>query len=415
MRKYVFIISLMTVALLLAGCSETKEIPTIDVGKIVDETPSKITMSISSAEISQGGEVNSAATDLQDGDSADNSVSSSSVLTNSETKSGISIDADVTVPQSTEFGTYMVFSGQCSEERAREIKEILLGGVDMQFLVSEARDGVTYVWENDKLGLDVHSRNSNIWLEGDFALNIRNAFFAPRPGHESNVELFEQRDLDFMTRGQAVQTITDILDKLNIKVCSDPDIYSLDENGLKAAKIDFEEHYGGGLPDFDKSCECYYIKFNARFGEIPIYNEQINFQGSEMVAPNPEITAIISADGLQYLSVNDYPSEYELKAPVTAMITAEEAANIAAEKYADASDIMIDIDEIKLMYIYDVPDKSEFSEYNGADKMHPAWICRGNAVHYVSKEIQELRGNDTYSYTTQIDIIIDAVTRKEIL
>ena len=407
MRKYVFIISLLT-ALLLAGCSETKEIPTIDVGKIAEETPSKITMNTAA----QGGEVNFAA-DSQEGYSADNSVSSSDVSTYSKTESGISIAADVTVPQRAEFGTYMVSSWQCSEERAREIKEILLGDVDMEFLISEVRDGFIYVWQNDKLGLDVDSRGSDIWLEGDFAINIRNAFFAPRPGSQSNVELFEQRDLDFMTRGQAVQTVTDILDKLNIKVCSDPDIYSLDENGLKAAKIDFEEHYGGELPDFDKSSECYYIKFNARFGDIPIYNELINFQGSEMVAPNPEITAIISADGLQYLYVNEYPSEYELKAPVTEIITAEEAANIAAEKYADASDMMIDINEIKLMYIYDLPDKSEFAEYNGADKMHPAWICRGSAVHYVSKEVQELR--DTYSYTTLIDIIIDAVTGKEIL
>lgn len=397
MRRKTTAIAALTAALLLAGCAAgKKEITTVDVGNIIEETPSKIVMGSSAG--SQG-EENVSSLGNTGGDP-------------SNTNSGISIDADITVPQSTEFGTYFVDDKPCSEERAREIKQILFGDADMKFEISKSPAGDIYLWgDTDDLHLTVDSRNSRISIEGYFSVCIKNAFDAPRPGNSNNVDLFEQRDLDFMTREQAIKTVADILDKLDIKVSDDPDIYSLDENGLKAAN---EATHATKFPSVDKSCECYYIKFNALYGDIPIYNELINFQG-EGLMPNPEVTAILSADGLQYLYISDPPGKTELKAPITSMITAEQAANIISEKYSYVENLQVSIDEIKLMYIYDLPNNNEAAEHKGATKMHPAWICRGSAIYYISKEIQELRHEKWESYTLQIDIILDAVTGKEIL
>ena len=53
MRKKSIATAVLTTALLLAGCAGNEEIPTADVGKVIAETPSNITMGESGSDNSE--------------------------------------------------------------------------------------------------------------------------------------------------------------------------------------------------------------------------------------------------------------------------------------------------------------------------------------------------------------------------
>lgn len=398
----------------LCGCSKStdnsSDIPTIDVGNIELATPSKITNSNNSGIISSENPTSETRSN------SDQSTENGSAPLPGESSGGMVIDADVSVPSGGSYGEYYVWETGYTEEKAFKIMQRLLGKTDVQYSVFEYDSGDIYHFEEGDLSITIDERYSRIGLNTDLSLKIRNLFEQPRPEETTNIGFFEQRDLDFATRADTVKNIKEMLSNLGVDVCDDPAVYTLDEKGLEKAMDEFEKEHPNNSYEYMpsapyKNFECYYIEFNAKLGGVPIYNQFINYKTLEGFMLNPEITAIVSAEGLKYLSICYLPQKTELKTEVTKMISAQDAAAVAAENYA-YSKYPVNINKISLMYINTILEKSERKGKEGAVKMIPVWVCSGTVVREYD---MSKRGGEVIYREEGIDIYIDAVTGKEIV
>lgn len=423
MRKKLTAIAVLTAALLLAGCAAgNEEISTVDVGKIVEETPSKITLGGSSETASQGGEGSSEAIS-NGGDSSlenvnsgtDNSTVISSGGSGSEHDSGAEINADITVPKAETLGIYYAWSNGVSEDKAYEIKQLLLEGDDTDFtVVTDSRDRTHYYRDLDDRNLSVLGSGHGY----DVSFDTKLGEYINRIFSTANTEFFKQEKLAFCSPDEAVSTVSAILDKLGIEVCSEPKVYALDETSLKNAKSDLEtkhpSFYDDMTVDVSAEWESYYITFNQEYEGVPIHDNLINYQSVQTFMPNPQISAIVSADGLQLFWVSNALTEAQLKENVPAIISAEDAARIIVEEYSDSTDHKVIINEIELMYSFDLLGKGEKAPKSRACILRPVWVCRGSDTEYFSEEMQEIRKLPE-SNTKLITIVLDAVTGKELI
>lgn len=426
MRKKLTAIAVLTAVLLLAGCAAgNEEISTVEVGKIVEETPSKITLDGLSETASQGGEVSSESISGGGESSLENANSgtdNSTVLigdSGSEHDTGAEINADITVPKAETLGIYYAWSNGVSEDKAYEIKQLLLDGDGTDFtVVTDNRDRTHYYRDLVDRRLSVFGSGHDYHVSFETKLGeYINRIFTPT-GSTANTEFFKQEKLAFCPPDEAVSTVSAILDKLGIEVCSEPKVYALDETSLKNAKSDLEakhpSFYDDMTVDVSAEWESYYITFNQEYEGVPLHDDLINYQSVQTFMPNPEISAIVSADGLQHLVVSNALTETQLKENVPAVISAEDAAKIIVEEYSYSPDHKVIINEIELMYSFDLLGKGEKAPKSRACILRPVWVCRGSDTEYFSKEMREMRKLPEFD-TKLITIVLDAVTGKELV
>lgn len=405
-KKY---LALVMAAILLCGCSNEPQISTVEAGKIAEETPSKITFDGNS--IANSNTENMLPDTTSDGNSKEEKTPSETPSSgDSSNEWGVKVDADVTVTQGAKYGVYYPTFKTYSEAEAFEIKQKLLGDTNAEFIKVDAHGDYNYIWETGDISLVVHGGAGSFDINGDYAVFINNIFGPPRPGSQSNADHFTQCELDFCTREQAVNAVAEILAELGVNVADDPETYSISLPDL-LTEVEYDRvnnpFWAENYPEvIGKKYECYYIKFNAELGGIPIYNEMINYRTVPNLATgNPEITAIYSANGLQYLYVDMYPASFELAEEITELVSAEDAAQIAVSKYVDvAGQTAVNIDKITLMYVF-LPKGNDPST-----KFVPAWICSGTI-----REVSTERGPIPTESVERLDIIIDARTGQEII
>ncbi len=433
------LLTLLLMTILLCGCSSNSNITTVDVDKLAEETPSKITIDVDP--ISEGetsskatidvdsisdGETSSKATTDVDPISKDSSTNNP-IKENSNsgegTESGsIAVNADVTIPSQSSYGIYGVSFAKMSESDAFKIKNILWEGIaekydDVEYEVVKSRYGENYIWSNKSIRLGIGSYNSRISMNSEFSGFILNVFYPPTVNSATNVKSFEQCDLDFCTRKDAIEAVLEILEQIDVKVYDDPDVYSLNQRDLKNAANETLKKYpsikdSGTFPTtIDSKYECYYIRFNAQYNGVPIYNQMINFKTiPDYFINNPEIEAIYSSEGLKYLQISNYPYQINLEKEVTELISAEDAARIAVDKYKDVkTSSSISIDKVDLMYVYTPTVKSDITSGEYSAMMTPSWVCSGTLRY------NTVNSDDADKIELKNDIIIDAVTGKEII
>lgn len=386
-KKY---LALVIAAMLLCGCSNEPQISTVEAGKIAEETPSKITF---------GNDLNT-----------ENQSSKTPSSGGSSDEWGVKVDADVTVAQGATYGVYYPTFKTYSEAEAFEIKQKLMGDIDAEFIKVDSHGDYNYIWETEDISLVVRGGAGSFAIDGDYAIFINDIFGPPRPGSQSNADHFTQCELDFCTREQAVNAVAEILAELEVSVADDPEVFSIAlPDLLNEAEYNRVNHpyWAENYPKvIGKEYECYYIKFNAELGGVPIYNELINYTTvPDLITGNPEIKAIYSADGLKYLYVDMYPVGFELAEEITKLVSAEDAAQLAVSKYADvAGQTAVNIDKITLMYVFLLKGNDP------SVKFVPAWICSGT-IRAVSTE----RGKTPIESIKKLDIIIDARMGQEII
>lgn len=303
------------------------------------------------------------------------------------------IDADVVLPDSKKYAVYNVTNRTRSEEEAKKIKYLLLDDPDADFELLKYDDGITiYHWENSDRTLIVRGDSMELEVLTSFSEYVRERFSPISPNGALKPE-FEQRELDFCSIQSAANTVTEILNDIGISVVNPPEVFS----------ISLSENTG------ETPVECYYLRFNMQFDDIPIYNELISYKTIPNYATfNPVVDVIYSADGLMYLNVTDYLGNAEKAYDVTELITAEAAAQIALSKYNEVvSTSSIVFDKIELMYVY-IPD-----EKDKVVRMSPAWICTGTNTEIV--DLSERGGTGTTEQIRKITVIINALDGKEII
>ena len=331
------------------------------------------------------------------------------------------VDADVLVPSKAEYGVY---TASYSNYEPQLVKSILLGDVEAKLNeYPSEKNGIietSYIWNYENTELYFFDSTPMIMLTSDLYNFINCVFSPPYMSSEGNAEMFESCELSFCTGDEAVEAVLEILNELGINVADNPDVYSLSQSDLKSVvnlyteNNIFNDYQLEYIPDtVDSSHECYYIKFNAAYNGIPLYNQYLSYKTiTDFTMSNPEINAIYSADGLKYLCVTFYRGDVQEIDEVTRLISAEAAAQTALNKYKDvvtASEI--NFDAIELMYVYTPLNGETKLNEKGSVKMSPAWVCSGTIV---STEQDKFGGEDQL-VTEKVTVLIDAMTGMEII
>ncbi len=358
---------IMTLTIMCCSCSnEETSLPVIGADSLSENTPDKIIVS------------------------ADES---NSLENNDKTTETAIVDADVVLPESVKYAVYNVSNRTRTEQEAKEIKNQLLNDSDADYEILSYEDGITYyLWKNSDKWLSINGHDLGIGFTTSFSNYVFDRFSVPSPNGVTKPE-FDRRELSFGSIQNAVDHVTEIINNLGISVAKNPEVFSI------------------SLPETSEaaSVECYYIRFNIQFNDIPIYNELINYKTIPDYATfNPTVDAIWSADGLMYLDINNYMGNIEKAYDINELITAEAAAQTSLDKYNEVvTTSSIVFDKIELMYVY-IPDKKD-----NVVKMCPAWICTGTNTEIV--DLSERGGTGSKEQIRKITVIINALDGKEII
>ena len=333
-----------------------------------------------------------------------------------EVSSGVTVDAQVVIPETHQYGTFLAEYPQVDGEYIERAKSLLMKSPDPSLTVSE--DIYSYTAGSEYLG--VCSRFL-AYEDTDFSNLILNIFLPPTRKGMTNAERFADGDLSFCSQAEAVANTVEVLAQLDVSVAGQPRVFSLSQAALQstselyAADNSFYPFDTSIYPDvIDQSYECYYIKFSAQYDQIPLYNELFIYKTiPDFAIEHPEINVIYSADGVKYLSISGYRSALSPAAAVDRIIEPQAAAQMICTKYAEVvTEDRIVFDRIELMYVY-TPDAGY--THSGDEelllKMHPAWVCTGSMS---STQIGG-RGETEHIVAERIAVLIDAQTGLEII
>lgn len=333
-----------------------------------------------------------------------------------EVSSGVIVDAQVVIPDTYQYGAFLAEYPQISSEYIEKAKSLLINDPDPSLTVS----GDIYSYDAGSKYLGICSRFL-AYEDTDFSNLILNIFLPPTRKGATNAERFADCDLSFCSQEQAVADTVDILAQLDISVAGQPRVFSLSQKDLQSAKelytVDnsFYPFDTSLYPDnIDLSYECYYIKFNAQYEQIPLYNELFIYKTiPDFAIEHPEINVIYSAQGIKYISVSGYRPALSNAQAVNHIVEPQAAAQAICDKYADVvSKDRIVFDRIELMYVYTpAPGYTHGSDEEQLVQMHPAWVCTGS----VTSTQTGGRGEAERIAAERIAILIDAQTGREII
>lgn len=330
--------------------------------------------------------------------------------------SSIKVDAEVIVPQNPHLGVY---SASFMDYDIEKVKSILLKDTDSEPETTTIKNGdIIYTWigETERLSID----KTSIWFESDLSDFILNVFLPPTRKGKTNADLFSECDLDFCSRSEAIENVVYALSNMGIDVDPIPEIYSFTQSDLQSVKDLYEKDTSFYPFDtslypkaVDKTDECYYMTFNAQYNNTPLYNELLIYKTiNDFALGNPEINVIYSSEGIRYLYVMDYRREVRLTDSVTKVISAEEAAQKALNKYNEVvTTSEVNFDTIKLMYVYTPINSGGHGSDQSTVKMSPAWVCSGTIV----KTEKSKTGGDDVTVSEKVTVLIDAQTGVEII
>lgn len=205
-----------------------------------------------------------------------------------------------------------------------------------------------------------------------------------------DLNVFSDDDLTFMTKSDAVTICTDILDKLSINYLDNPEIYSLDYEGLK---LKYDEALNdeylsnliniGKIPSKDnwsKDDEGYFIIFTTKIGDLPLSSIGYDDKNTTYSVEGSQIICFVNKDGLDSIKSqgNIYTKTSTMDSPSN-LISLEESVEILKSKYENI--ILTNenvIEEISLQYIPCIKDIQSIDDSLLATEYYfkPAWVFK---------------------------------------
>lgn len=447
MKRSQFVSKVMTLVIgimMLSGCAnnENTELDRIDVSDLI--TASKpvippIIFNDSNGTETRSSSINSESSSNQDsfGTSSNNNslidseTSSSSINggssseldsfgTSSDTSS--STVAEIEIPTS---GDYYCATAAIYKYDTEKVKNMFFGSSDVTDNTQHYSDREPiYMWKNEDKELCISNDDAALEYTSDLSKLVNILFSVPTQNTEEKNFIHIGDELDFSTRSEAVNSVSNILSELGIYVSEKADIYALcqsdmqsiiDEECAKGEFYLFDDEWNR-IPinsyTFQKNQECYYISFNAEWNNIPIYNNALYYMSiKDLAIFHPTITAIYSSEGLVGLKVSEYRSVIHQGEKISSLISPEAAAQVVGEKYKDVVGIeKISFNKMSLMYV--LAPISENGKINLQETtMSPAWVCTVEMTEYK----YDRKTGTQAAVTSQKDILIDAQTGLEII
>lgn len=431
------VITLVIGVITLSGCAnnENTELDRIDVNDLITASkpviPPIVFNDSNDTEKSNSSRLDNVDTSLGNNSLTDSETSSSSI--NNESSSILdSFDTSPDNSSSTaaeiEISTsrdYYCATAAIYEYDTEKVKNIFFGNSDVADNTQyySDRDPI-YMWKKEDKELCISNGDAALEYTSDLSKLINIIFSVPTQNTRNNNFKHIGDELDFCTRAEAVNSVSNILAELGIYVSEKADIYALCQSDMQSV-ID-EECAKGEFYQFDdewnripinsytvqKNQECYYISFNAEWNKIPIYNNTLYYMSiKDLAIFHPTITAIYSAEGLVGLNVSEYRSVIHQGEKITSLISPEAAAQVVGEKYKDVVGIeKISFDKMSLMYVLEPITKNGKINLQETT-MAPAWVCTVEMTEYK----YDRKTGTQAAVTSQKDILIDAQTGLEII
>lgn len=321
--------------------------------------------------------------------------------------SSINIDANIVYPKANSFNTYKAEMVKFDWNKLKSI-----------FIKDKNNIKVLKDTNTDYSGYPAYilnSDNENLGIFRDFFEYTTSdyddlSYFLTSQdypvGFEDMVDCFKSKQLSSIDKEDALETVMKVMNKLNLPVNKNPEIYSLDSKSLnsRSASLNTEKEYKemNMKYKFSKSDEAYLFVFHSQTNSLNHCDRFISIFQDGIPSYGGEVYAVVNSKGLIMFGAYGMYDIKETLSKDKSIIDTDTVFNIINNKYKN---IKAEVTVVSLEPCYFPIKKTSTAE---TAELTPVWIVKTDE----SVTEQSKKGNTTINSTQYY--IIDAVTGKVI-
>lgn len=321
--------------------------------------------------------------------------------------SSINIDANIVYPKANSFNTYKAEMVKFDWNKLKSI-----------FIKDKNNIKVLKDTNTDYSGYPAYilnSDNENLGIFRDFFEYTTSdyddlSYFLTSQdypvGFEDMVDCFKSKQLSSIDKEDALETVMKVMNKLNLPVNKNPEIYSLDSKSLnsRSASLNTEKEYKemNMKYKFSKSDEAYLFVFHSQTNSLNHCDRYISIFQDGIPSYGGEVYAVVNSKGLIMFGAYGMYDIKETLSKDKSIIDTDTVFNIINNKYKN---IKAEVTVVSLEPCYFPIKKTSTAE---TAELTPVWIVKTDE----SVTEQSKKGNTTINSTQYY--IIDAVTGKVI-
>lgn len=321
--------------------------------------------------------------------------------------SSINIDANIVYPKANSFNTY---KAEMVKFDWNKLKSIFIKDKNNIKVFKDTNTDYsgypTYVLNSDNENLSVF-RDFFEYTTSDY--DDLSYFLTSQDypvGFEDMVDCFKSKQLSSIDKEDALETVMKVMNKLNLPVNKNPEIYSLDSKSLnsRSASLNTEKEYKemNMKYKFSKSDEAYLFVLHSQTNSLNHCDRFISIFQDGIPSYGGEVYAVVNSKGLIMFGAYGMYDIKETLSKDKSIIDTDTVFNIINNKYKN---IKADVTVVSLEPCYFPIKKTSTAE---TAELTPVWIVKTDE----SVTEQSKKGNTTINSTQYY--IIDAVTGKVI-
>lgn len=321
--------------------------------------------------------------------------------------SSINIDANIVYPKANSFNTY---KAEMVKFDWNKLKSIFIKDKNNIKVLKDTNTDYSgypaYVLNSDNENLGIF-RDFFEYTTSDY--DDLSYFLTSQDypvGFEDMVDCFKSKQLSSIDKEDALETVMKVMNKLNLPVNKNPEIYSLDSKSLnsRSASLNTEKEYKemNMKYKFSKSDEAYLFVFHSQTNSLNHCDRFISIFQDGIPSYGGEVYAVVNSKGLIMFGAYGMYDIKETLSKDKSIIDTDTVFNIINNKYKN---IKADVTVVSLEPCYFPIKKTSTAE---TAELTPVWIVKTDE----SVTEQSKKGNTTINSTQYY--IIDAVTGKVI-
>lgn len=321
--------------------------------------------------------------------------------------SSINIDANIVYPKANSFNTY---KAEMVKFDWNKLKSIFIKDKNNIKVLKDTNTDYSgypaYVLNSDNENLSVF-RDFFEYTTPDY--DDLSYFLTSQDypvGFEDMADCFKSKQLSSIDKEDALETVMKVMNKLNLPVNKNPEIYSLDSKSLnsRSASLNTEKEYKemNMKYKFSKSDEAYLFVFHSQTNSLNHCDRFISIFQDGIPSYGGEVYAVVNSKGLIMFGAYGMYDIKETLSKDKSIIDTDTVFNIINNKYKN---IKAEVTVVSLEPCYFPIKKTSTAE---TAELTPVWIVKTDE----SVTEQSKKGNTTINSTQYY--IIDAVTGKVI-
>jgi hypothetical protein len=324
---------------------------------------------------------------------------------NEELLDNLSIDAEVSYPTDSQWKAFEV-GYKIFEET--EYIELLAGDRDvrerneMPSAIEPTTQAVGCMLSDDSvLSLDSGSLYyaTRAFLDRTYSNVLFSSGYTLRPDLGT---VYNKGTLDGFNKDEAVNIVNELVHSLGIPVSATPNVYALDYETLMSEWEDFTLKDGSPATSWTEDDEAYLIEFIEEFDGLPVTNAGYIDREKQQAVNGGRIYSLVSQEGLIYFSCSGIFESVGSES--ASLISLDTAIQRVQDKYEN----IIITDPLAFSRISAALVPVCVSAEPLAFELVPGWVISGSQVLTISK------GDDTFTQTVPVTLLINGITGKEI-